>query len=582
MILRLTNFIGEIPRVISRNLPDTAASSAENVRLDDGGLTPFRKSRLVDSLPVPVSGYKTIVKHDGTWYGWESFVKAVPGPVAQDRLYVTGDGSPKMIVGGVEYELAVPSPTTKLTAALSGTVTSENGSTRLYVYTYVTDFGEESEPCPISDGIYWKPGQTVTLSGFQGAPAGRNITKQRIYRSQTSFTGTQLYFIAERNVSSADFTDNIDQNLIAEPLPSLEWNKPVDTLKGIVSMPNGMMAAFSGKDVYFCEPYRPHAWPEAYMMTVDYDVVALGVIGATLVVMTTGNPYTISGGSPGNMYMEKLELNLPCLSAYGVQDLGYSVVYPSHDGLVSVSTGGARVLTEQTVTRNQWRQYNPSFMFSGQYDGKYFASYNYYDQLLKRERTGSFVIDTTQSQPFLYRTSLRPTAYHYDIEDGRLYYAELDGGIYEWDSPLEVRSLYEWKSKEFFVPKPTNFGSIMIETSRNLSDEEIALLEQAIIDATTLNEGKITTGLLGSTLNAEAINVMPVNADSMVEIPEINQTVQVNIYADDVLVASVDSINEIARLPAGFLARKWQVEISGDTPIDAVTMSNTAFELSNV
>ena len=51
--ISLSQFSGEIPRLISRLLPNTAASYAENVRLDDGGLTPVRKSRQEHAGPGP-------------------------------------------------------------------------------------------------------------------------------------------------------------------------------------------------------------------------------------------------------------------------------------------------------------------------------------------------------------------------------------------------------------------------------------------------------------------------------------------------------------------------------------------------
>lgn len=81
-------------------------------------------------------------------------------------LYITGDGVPKLRVAGVTYPLAVPALTVKLTATLSGSVTRA-GSERLYVYTFVTSLGEESEPYDISTSIYWRPDQVVTLSGFK-------------------------------------------------------------------------------------------------------------------------------------------------------------------------------------------------------------------------------------------------------------------------------------------------------------------------------------------------------------------------------------------------------------------------------
>ena len=83
--ISLSQFSGEIPRLISRLLPNTAASYAENVRLDDGGLTPVRKSRQ-EHVFSGISDIKTIFKHGSTWLAWDKVVHAVPGPVATDRL----------------------------------------------------------------------------------------------------------------------------------------------------------------------------------------------------------------------------------------------------------------------------------------------------------------------------------------------------------------------------------------------------------------------------------------------------------------------------------------------------------------
>src|SRR5690606_7510378 len=321
--LKLVGFSGEIPKLLPRLLPDMSAQAAFNVRLDDGALTPIRKPRRVFGF-ADATNYRTIYRHGEEGLGWTGLVNAAPGPVAQDRLYYTGDGVPKMRVGGNVYPLAVPRPTTKLTATVSGTGSGDK-VTRLYVYTFVTEFGEESEPCPISDEVEWEPGQTVTLSGFEEPPAGRGITLQRIYRSQTGSGVTDLYFIAERPASNADFVDNIPPDAINEPLPSRLWNPPPDNLQGLTALPNGMMAGFVGKDLYFCEPYRPHAWPEAYVLTCEYEIVGLGAFGTSLVVVTKGHPYLVTGTSPDSMVMEKLELNLPCINPQSVIDLGYAV-----------------------------------------------------------------------------------------------------------------------------------------------------------------------------------------------------------------------------------------------------------------
>src|SRR5215510_10996412 len=169
-LIKLIGFAGEIPKLQARLLPETAAQLAYNTRLTRGDLAPVRTPVQVYAFPppLPANGYKTIYNHKDVWYGWNKEVWACPGPVADDRLYYMGDGAPKMQVGGTTYPLAVNQPSAALVAALSGSATvSGQTDTRLYVYTFVTSFGEESAPSPVSNSVDWNPGQTVTLSGFQ-------------------------------------------------------------------------------------------------------------------------------------------------------------------------------------------------------------------------------------------------------------------------------------------------------------------------------------------------------------------------------------------------------------------------------
>src|SRR5690606_18060361 len=114
-IIKLIGFTGEIPRVQGRLLPEQAAQNAFNTRLTSGNLEPVRKSRFSYSFPsAPANGFGTIYKHGSEWLGWEGLVNAAPGPVAQDRLYYTGDGVPKMRVAGDVYPLAVDRPSAAL------------------------------------------------------------------------------------------------------------------------------------------------------------------------------------------------------------------------------------------------------------------------------------------------------------------------------------------------------------------------------------------------------------------------------------------------------------------------------------
>ena len=578
-ILKLTGFSGEIPRVIPRLLPETAAQNALNARLDSGGLSPYRKPKFVSRVTSVAAGaIKTIYKNGATWLAWDKPVYAAPGPVAADRLYVMGDGAPKMIVGGVTYPLAVPRPTAAPTATVSGSGTGDVFA-RVYVYTFVTDFGEESEPSAATASVNWQSGQTVTLSGIQAAPAGRAITKQRFYRSQTSLSGTDLYFIAERDASAANFVDNValkDQN---EPLPSLSWNAPPDDLTGLIALPNGMMAAFRGKELWFCEPWRPHAWPEAYVLTMDYEIVGLGAFGTTIVVATTGQPYMASGTAPDVMAQEKLELNLPCINARGLVDLGYAVAYPSHDGLVVVSSAGARVVTDQLMTRNDWLKTAPDRFVSGQFFGLYFASYEYIDPA-GNARLGSFIIDLTGQEAFMKRTNYKADSTFYDIATGTLYLC-IGQDIYEWDALDSENEILVWRSKQFVVPKPTNFGVILIEGSTVKTPEEEAAEQAASDAAAAYNASIFGDASIGGEMNATPLNTYEVNGDALNRLKS-SRYVSVTVYADGKAVATVSKLNRAARLPGGFLAQTWEVEVSANADIAQVTLAGTAAELAGV
>jgi hypothetical protein len=580
--LKLIGFAGESPKIIPRLLGDTASQLAYNVRLDDGGLTPIRKQRFEHQFgSVPVGGYKTIYQNAGNWLAWPTDVYAVPGPVADDRLYIAGDGVPKMLVAGVTYPLAMPLTSTPLSVSLSGTPTpGALGTTRIYVYTWVTAFGEESEPCPASPDVFWTPGQTVTLSGFAPTPTGRNITLQRIYRAQTGKTGTLLYLIAERGVSTANFVDTVSPELLQEALPSAGWNAPPDDLTGLISLPNGLMAAFSGKQLCFCEPYRPHAWPEAYRLTMDYPIVGLGAFSSSIIVTTTGKPYIVTGTAPESMVSEKIEQDLPCINARGIVDLGYSVVYPSYDGLVQVTSGGASVISTRLFSRDDWLQLNPATMAAERYNGRYITSYDYSDASGVEYR-GMLIIDLTGEQAFLIRSNALPSALYFDRPTGNLYLL-INDSIYQWDDPSQPSELLSWKSKPFVLPKPTNFGAILIEADDGLDPNQLAAIQAEIDRVKAANALIFAQPSIGGALDGAALNVYPVNGDQLQPVPSLSRSVTINIYADKKLVASTGTINKMARLPSGFLAQMWEVEVSSDRAITQITLAGTGAELGEV
>ena len=574
--LRFAQFSGEIPRLLTRLLPDTGAQHAENVRLDDGGLTPMRKSRLEHVFDE--DGLQTIYKWGSTWLGWASVVHAVPGPVATDRLYYTGDGAPKMRVGTTVYDLKLPYPTAALTAAVTGTGTGDV-TTRLYVYTWVTQFGEESEPCPVTAEVLWQAGQTVTLSGFAATPAGRGITKQRIYRSQSSSqSGTDLFLIEERDATTSNYVDTHSPEDFGEVLPSRDWSQPPDDLKGLISLPNGMMAAFSGKQLCFCEPYRPHAWPEKYRMTAAFPIVGLGAYGTTVVAGTEGYPYVASGNAPEAMIEEKIEVNLPCINGRGLVDLGYSVAYPSNDGLVVVSNGGATVATDALFTRQDWLQISPATIVAGQFAGRYFASYSYLELDNVTLREGTIVIDLTGQQPFVLRTAFKAAAFHYELTTGRLFFL-LGREVYEFDALGKTNEIMTWRSKRFVFPQPVTLGAILVERGvKTIEQEQARRDELAAIEA--YNAALFAGDSIGGEVDGAEFDAFAVNADELMR-SDPDAYISVKVYADGKLIRTVAELDRVKRIPPKS-ARTWEIQVNGTAEVEQITLATSARELTEI
>lgn len=578
MAIRIASFTGEVPRLIPRLLPNSAAQVAENTKLENGAILPIRHARLAHHFEE--GGHASIYFHNNQWLAWPSPVNVAPAPVAEDRLYITGDGAPKLRAGGQEFPLAMPRPQNPLTVALvGGAPDPQLEQTLLYCYTWVSQFDEESEPSPVSAPIQWSPGRSIELSGFLLPAAGRGINRVRVYRSQTSAAGdTELYFIHERAVTNTPFTDNVTDYPLGELLPSIDYNAPPAGLSGIVAMPNGIMAAFDGKRLYFSEPYRPHAWPEKYILTVDFPIVGLGVFGSAVAVLTAGQPYVVAGTTPDSMSMEKLEVNQPCVSARGIVDMGFSVAYPSQDGLVVISQAGAKIWGRELISRDDWRRLNPFSFVAAAFDGRYMASYAFTDED-DVEHRGMAIIDVTGSQPFMTRGSDDADAVFTDLSDGALYLLKNGQDVYEWDAYSMPYGEAFWRSKRFVMPAEMNFGAILIEGEGAITPEQRAAAiakgeairanNQALMDDDA-DEGEIAASVIGYVTFAGSL---------LTPLDSFEVFFMATVYADGVRVADIYDLNKVVRLPAGFMAKTWEIEVRGNQMVTAISLGMTPSDL---
>lgn len=577
-MIRVGSFTGEVPKVRPRYLPDNGAQLAFNVRLDDGALTPIRQGRLVHTLSEAAAA--TIYRHKDVWYSWPVPVNVVPGPVDDDRLYITGNGKPQIRVDGNLWDLAIRAPSAPPTIDQEGTLDEDLFETVVYAYTFVTELGEESEPSLLSEAVQWSQGMTNVLTGFDPDPPAR-VKRMRIYRSQSGQTSPAgLYFIKERAYTVAPFIDNWGGNPIVEPIPSVAFNPPPDELQGIIPLPNGMMAGFVGKRLYFSEPYIPHAWPEKYVLTMDYPIVGLGAFGSSLAVMTTGHPYVVTGTAPENMVSEKLELNLPCVSARSIVDLGYSVAYASHDGLVTISNNGAVLITREVIGREEWQRLQPGGMTAGQYSGKYMASYAYQDAQGLEQR-GSIIIDVAAQTPFVSRTADFADDMFYEIQSGDLFLLRNGAEIWQWDAAGAPNGELVWRSKPFVLDGETSFAFIRIEAEAGADLAQRQAIEQRIAAVRAHNRALLDGGGPGGALGASPLAGLTFAGDRLLEAEDLGyDALAVTVYGDGQEVATIYTMNATVRLPARTMYRTWEIEVRGNLRVEGIAMGHAPSQLA--
>lgn len=567
MLIGIAQFSGRFPKIDPRQLVPSAAQLALNCRYDSGTLAPIRTPRLVHTFGAPVL---TVFRDGVTWLGFDQVVSIARGPVAQDRLYYTGDGAPKMRVAGVTYDLAIPAPTVEPTVQNQSAVGPDVEDV-LWCYTWVTQFGEESQPSPLFGPIPLDRNVDQLVYDIDIAPpSGRGITHKRLYRSQTSASGaTQLYFVAEITVATDWFLYDPATMPLGEPIPSINFDPPAAGLSGLVSMPNGMMAAFVGKELFFCEPYQPHAWPEKYALAVDAEIVALASFGSSLAVLTRNAPYVAQGITPDTVALERIEGGAPCVSARGVVDLGYSAAYPSPDGIILVGDGQRQNITTALFSREQWGDVNPGSIIAARFDDRLMLvhnatnlstydggppagwpeppgtdaefetsgpalagdplSYAVYDFGAPNSSFGeqvmSWIRPSRADDGFTTTSIAVPSLLYSEESTGSLYFVGADGvSLYEWESPAQGGGVTVWRSKVFSTNAPTNAGAIYVKTDRDASE--------------------------GDTFKAR-------------------------LYAGGALIREITRTNSIERLPAARLNTRFEIEIEASVAVLAVYVAET-------
>lgn len=541
-LFRMAAFAGENRAMHPTLIPEPAGTLSINQKPTKGDLRPWKNPLTVKTVAAGTTSIyrmgRDVASDTNYWLTWTGSepVHVVRGPNAEDtqeRTYYTGNGEPRwtdqtLALAGASYpnafrSLGVPAPTAAMTAVL-GTEGDHTGlfpGDYYYTYTYVTDNGEESAPAPVSARLVRYVTDQAVLSGFAPPPGGYGsvITHIRVYRTQTGSDSTSFFFLRQDPISGLTTLAD-DNRQLQEVLETKGWLPPPADLKCLTGMWGGMMAGISGRGVRLCEPNVAYAWPIAYeYVPLDYSPVALGTFGQNLVVLTNGAPMILSGTAPDSMDEMPVDFVQACLSVRSVVNMGHGVAWASPDGLAYIGAGGPRLLTAGILDRDDWQALNPSSIVACMFDGRYVASYM--DGAIRK----GFILDPSNPAGVYFTDKGFTAAYTDDLQDAL--YVLQGTTILKWDAGATYSSV-SFRSRVFRTPRP-------------------------------------------------------IPAPSCAQVMADTYPVLLTVFADNTQVFSglVNSAEPI-RLPGGYHAQEFDMEVLASGPVQSVAMAHSLDELGQV
>jgi hypothetical protein len=446
-------------------------------------------------------------------------------------------------INGTYKIKTVPSTSTltvELSAAATSTATSssvangakfgDNSDAELdyetsYVYTFVSAYGEEGPPSPASTVITTDDNMTINITQLETASdvTKSNVNfgtgaKKRIYRSNTGSNSTQFQFVGEVPMATASFVDSSKNNELAEVLPSSTWIAPPDDdtalypdgpLKGLLSLPSGIFAGFTGKRICFSEAFQPHAWPSDYRIAIDEEIVNIAATANGLVVGTKGTPFLVTGSDPSAMVAIRIESGEACLSKRSMVDMGEFILYAGPDGLVMVRGATSTVITQDIITPEQWQaNYYPSTLTGFKWQGRYVGFFN------TGSGFGGFIFDPReQSNAFVNLDASALIRGGFTDPDDNELYLIIGNKIKKFQGSATALT-YNWKSKEFATARPTSFGFAKVDAEAYPVRLKVYGDGSVIYDATISTSGSIFS-VTGTTPSFSATDI----TEPMVRLP---------------------------------------------------------------
>ena len=399
---------------------------------------------------------------------------------------------------------------------------------------------------------------------------------KNLYRSITNATGTN-YYLVKTNIpmgTTAVVDDSVDT--VFEPIATLGWLMPPTDMEGVVTHPSGVTAGFSGNRLFLSEPNAPYAYPFANILTLESDVVGLGVFGQTIVVCTKGKPYVVPFTTPESANPQKIEENWPCLSKQGISSFGGGVYYPTSNGLAFIGSSGSDLATKALYSKTEWTSLRPELMKAASYDNKYYA-------LAANEDGNSDKIVVISNAEGVSTINVQATAIYTDKELGNVF-VNSDGNIMQLNAAIGEFVPYSWTSKEIKFPTPQNLGAAKVDYKSDLNPSAAAAIALENINIAN-NNATILPNDLSDLTNDVELNEVEVNYDLLSNLVSLGEIYYLSftllVDGEEVYSVSLDS-DAMFRLPAGRKYDKVAIKVAGTAPVQSIVFGGTPASLKAV
>ena len=498
----MQQFGGKQPKVSPRLLRQYQAQTAKNCKSDTGKLVPVAAPAVTTDHGVLIP--KTIWKMKSTLIvfpnGEENTVVDSSVDDTHGRIFWTDGSLPKQsdddtLWGETTWwrRLGVKAPTIAPTVTISGVAGDDVQDYVSYVYTMVSDWGEESAPSPATSVATIMSNQYVDLSVMPTPTDSYNdYTYKRIYRLSSGTQGAEYQYLGQTAYGNTTYQDKSGSELAdveTDVIDTEGWVLPPDDLQYLTMAHNGIMVGASGKELYMCEPNYYYAWPVAHARTFDTDIQGVGAFNQYIVVITKKYVYVLTGSHPLNMTKSKMGNAQSCENARGVVSTEFGVMWPSPDGLCLCNGQNVRVLSKDWISKSDWQTLGPETLIGTWFDDKYYGFFSGTDDgIIYNIQTGEYV--TTE---FASPVDKIYDAYP-DLESEKLYIlctntAGDNGYTYEIEAGSNLT--YTWKSKEFVDSKP--YTCVKIDGNFGASNVTFKWYEDGVLKQTVTVS--TTTGL---------------------------------------------------------------------------------------